>query len=149
MTIIFRTFYGSNMKGKTYMLGDQTPKKAEKKKTAWKSLSSEWLSELRFREPKFHQQRGHTETGPWCQVTQVSSERQKKREIEFVIPELAVQRVIHYTTDAPISSTKIFFSLHVYHSFKPLQTEMTLLAMFIMHWLEVSIFVSHTNITVH
>ena len=46
-----------------------------------------------------HQQRGHTETGPRFKV---SSERPKKRGIDLAIPGLVVQRVIHYTTAAPI-----------------------------------------------
>ena len=47
-----------------------------------------------------HQQRGHTETGPRFKV---SSERPEKRGIDLATPGLVVQRVIHYTTAAPIS----------------------------------------------
>ena len=46
-----------------------------------------------------HQQRGHTETGPRFKV---SSERPEKRGIDLATPGLVVQRVIHYTTAAPI-----------------------------------------------
>ena len=46
-----------------------------------------------------HQQRGHTETGP---PFKVSSERPEKRGIDLATPGLVVQRVIHYTTAAPI-----------------------------------------------
>ena len=45
-----------------------------------------------------HQQRGHTETGPWLKV---SSERLEKLGIDLATPELVVQHVIHYTTAAP------------------------------------------------
>ena len=47
-----------------------------------------------------HQQRGHTETGPRFKV---SPERPEKRGINLAAPRLAVQRVVHYTTAAPIS----------------------------------------------
>ena len=47
-----------------------------------------------------HQQRGHTETGPRFKV---SSERPEKRGIDLATPGLVVQRVIHYTTAAPLS----------------------------------------------
>ena len=53
----------------------------------------EWMSELRFTS---HQQRGHTETGPWFKV---SSERLKKPGIDLAIPGLLVQHVIHGTTN--------------------------------------------------
>ena len=46
-----------------------------------------------------HQQRGHTETGPRFKV---SSERPEKRGIDLATPGLVVQRVIHYTTAAPL-----------------------------------------------
>ena len=46
-----------------------------------------------------HQQRGHTETGPRFKV---SSERPEKRGIDLATPGLVVQRVIHYTTAAPV-----------------------------------------------
>ena len=46
-----------------------------------------------------HQQRGHTETGPRFKV---SSERPEKRGIDLATPGLVVQRVIHYTTAAPM-----------------------------------------------
>ena len=39
-----------------------------------------------------HQQRGHTETGPWFKV---SSERPEKRGIDLATPGLVVQRVIN------------------------------------------------------
>ena len=47
-----------------------------------------------------HQQRGHTETGPRFKV---SSERPEKRGIDLATPGLVVQRVIHYTTAAPVN----------------------------------------------
>ena len=47
-----------------------------------------------------HQQRGHTETGPRFKV---SSERPEKRGIDLATPGLVVQRVIHYTTAAPLA----------------------------------------------
>ena len=50
-----------------------------------------------------HQQRGHTETGPRFKV---SSERPEKRGIDLATPGLVVQRVIHYTTAAPIYNKK-------------------------------------------
>ena len=59
-----------------------------------------------------HQQRGHTETGPRFKV---SSERPEKRGIDLATPGLVVQRVIHYTTAAPIDKeTNLFFDLFCY-----------------------------------
>ena len=46
-----------------------------------------------------HQQRGHTETGHRFKV---SSERPEKQGIDLATPGLVVQRVIHYTTAAPM-----------------------------------------------
>ena len=45
-----------------------------------------------------HQQRGHTETGPWFKV---SYERLEKLGIDLAVPGLVVFVVIHYSTAAP------------------------------------------------
>ena len=45
------------------------------------------------------QKLGHTETGVRFKV---SSERPEKRELDLVTPRLVVQRVIHFTTAAPM-----------------------------------------------
>ena len=56
-----------------------------------------------------HQQRGHTETGPRFKV---SSERPEKRGIDLATPGLVVQRVIHYTTAAPLR-TEVWWMVNI------------------------------------
>ena len=51
-----------------------------------------------------HQQEGHTETGPWFKVL---SERHEKQGINFAIPGMVNQSVVHFTITTPKMKKKL------------------------------------------